>query len=116
MNAVPFWVEIAVAILLVSSGLFVITGAWGFLRLPSFFLRMHPPALTYTVGSWCVALAGILVYSSGQDTLRLHSVLLIILLFITVPVTSLMLARVALFRRRAAGMEGTPAPLGRRDG
>ncbi len=108
--------EAIAAGLLVLSGVLVLVSAIGFARPVDFFLRMHPPALAYTLGSWCVALAGILVYSSGQDTLRLHSVLLIILLFITVPVTSLMLARVALFRRRSAGMEGTPAPLGRRDG
>ena len=108
--------EAIAAGLLVLSGVLVLVSAIGFARPVDFFLRMHPPALAYTLGSWCVALAGILVYSSGQDTLRLHSTLLIILLFITVPVTSLMLARVALFRRRSAGMEGTPAPLGRRDG
>ncbi len=108
--------EAIAAGLLVLSGVLVLVSAIGFARPVDFFLRMHPPALAYTLGNWCVALAGILVYSSGQDTLRLHSVLLIILLFITVPVTSLMLARVALFRRRSAGMEGTPAPLGRRDG
>ena len=108
--------EAIAAGLLVLSGVLVLVSAIGFARPVDFFLRMHPPALAYTLGNWCVALAGILVYSSGQDTLRLHSVLLIILLFITVPVTSLMLARVALFRRRSAGMEGTPAPLGRREG
>ena len=108
--------EAIAAGLLVLSGVLVLVSAIGFARPVDFFLRMHPPALAYTLGNWCVALAGILVYSSGQDTLRLHSVLLTILLFITVPVTSLMLARVALFRRRSAGMEGTPAPLGRRDG
>lgn len=111
MNAIPFWVEIAVAILLVSSGLFVITGAWGFLRLPSFFLRMHPPALTYTVGSWCVALAGALYFSVLEGRLALHPLLIPILLAITVPVTTLLLARVALFRNRLARTPDTPPTL-----
>ena len=55
MTAVPAWVEMVVAALLVSSGVFVLISAIGFLRLPDFFLRMHPPALAYTFGSWCVA-------------------------------------------------------------
>jgi len=111
MNAIPFWVEAVVAILLVASGLFVVIGALGFLRLPGFFLRMHPPALTYTVGSWCVALAGAFYFSMLEGRLALHPLLIPIFLAITVPVTTLLLARVALFRRRLAGKADTPAPL-----
>src|SRR5690606_28796258 len=50
---VPFWLELVIAPLLIGSGLFVLTSAVGFVRLPQFFLRMHPPALAYTAGSWC---------------------------------------------------------------
>lgn len=116
MNPVPFWVEAAVAGLLVLSGVFVVISAIGFLRLPDFFLRMHPPALAYTFGSWCVTLAGILYFSTLESRAVLHPWLIIIMLSITVPVTTLLLARVALFRRRAAGTAETPPPLGRQRG
>lgn len=99
------------AVLLLLSGGFVLISAFGFARPSDFFVRMHPPALAYTLGSWSVALAGILVYSSGGQGPALRQVLLIILLFMTVPVTSLLLARVALFRRRSAGAADTPPPL-----
>ena len=111
MNPVPFWVEAAVAGLLVSSGLFVVISAIGFLRLPDFFLRMHPPALAYTLGSWSVTLAGILYFSMIEARAVLHPWLIIIMLSITVPVTTVLLARVALFRRRAAGAADTPPSL-----
>ena len=111
MNAVPFWVELTVAVLLVLSGLFVVISAVGFLRLPDFFLRLHPPALAYTFGSWCVTLAGILYYSVLEARLELHPWLIIILLSMTVPVTTVLLARVALFRRRVAAAADTPPPL-----
>lgn len=111
MNAVPGWVELVVAVLLVSSGLFVLISAIGFLRLPDFFLRMHPPALAYTFGSWCVALAGILYFSVREARAALHPWLIIIFLSMTVPVTTVLLARVALFRRRSAGSADTPRPL-----
>ena len=111
MNAVPGWVELVVAVLLVSSGLFVLISAIGFLRLPDFFLRMHPPALAYTFGSWCVALAGILYCSVREARAALHPWLIIIFLSMTVPVTTVLLARVALFRRRSAGSADTPRPL-----
>ncbi len=111
MNEVPFWVEAIVAVLLVASGLFVVISAIGFVRLRDFFVRMHPPALAYTFGSWCVTLAGILYFSVIEGRPVLHPWLIIIVLSITVPVTTVLLARVALFRRRAAGAADTPPPL-----
>lgn len=111
MNEVPLWVEVVVAGLLVLSGVFVVISALGFLRLPDFFLRMHPPALAYTFGSWCVTLAGILYFSMIEGRVALHPWLIIIMLSMTVPVTTLLLARVALFRRRIASASDTPPPL-----
>ena len=110
-GAVPFWVEAIVAVLLVLSGLFVLISAMGFLRLRDFFLRMHPPALAYTFGSWCVTIAGILYSSMRESRLMLYPWLIIIFLSITVPMTTLLLARAALFRRRVAGTADTPPPL-----
>ena len=106
-----FWVEAVVAVLLALSGVFVLISAIGFLRLPDFFLRLHPPALAYTFGSWTVALAGIIYFSALEARAVLHPWLIIIVLSITVPVTTLLLARVDLFRGRAAGATDTPPPL-----
>ena len=107
----PLWAEAAVAALLVVSGVFVVVSALGFLRLPDFFLRMHPPALAYTIASWSVSLAGVLHFSVGERRLVLQPWLIVVLLSLTVPVTTLLLARVALFRRRTAGAPDTPPPL-----
>lgn len=109
--SVPYWVEVVVAVLLMLSGLFVVISALGFWRLKDFFLRMHPPALAYTFGSWCVALAGVLYFSMLTGRLVLHPWLIVIMLCITVPVTTLLLARVALFRRRTSGIADTPPSL-----
>ena len=110
MTQVPVVVEAIVAALLVASGLFVVISAIGFLRLPAFFSRLHPPALAYTLGTWSVTLAGALYFSVLEARLVLHPWLIIIVLAVTVPVTTLLLARVALFRRRAAGVPDTPPP------
>lgn len=110
-SGVVFWVEIVVAALLVLSGVFVMISATGLLFLKHFFSRMHPPALAYTVGTWCVTLASILYLTLLESRAMLHPWLITILLSITVPVTTLLLARVALFRRRVSGIEGTPPPL-----
>jgi multicomponent K+:H+ antiporter subunit G len=111
MTPVPFWVEVTVAALLVTSGLFVVISAFGFVRLRDFFSRMHPPALAYTFGTWTVTLAGILYFSMLESRAVLHPWIIIIVLSITVPVTTILLARVALFRRRAAGDADTPPAL-----
>ncbi|UVJ42266.1 Na+/H+ antiporter subunit G [Pseudomonas sp. LS1212] len=99
----PFWVELLTAALLLSSSLFALTGALGLWRMKDFFQRMHPPALASTLGAWCVALASIVYFSVLKEGPVLHAWLIPILLSITMPVTTLLLARAALFRKRMAG-------------
>lgn len=102
--------EIAVALLLLASGGVVLLAALGLLRLPDFFLRMHAPALASTLAAWIVTLASIVHFSSREGGLALHTWLIIIVLSITAPVTTIVLARAALFRRRQAG-DDLPPPL-----
>lgn len=113
MTAAAGWVDASVAVLLVLSGVFVLISAIGFARLQDFFLRMHPPALAYTMGSWCVTLAVVLYFSMLEGKLALYPLLITALLAVTVPVTTVLLARVALFRRRSARVADTPPPLTR---
>ncbi|WP_122433669.1 Na+/H+ antiporter subunit G [Pseudomonas viridiflava] len=114
---VPFWAEVLTAVLLIASSLFTLTGALGLLRLKDFFQRMHPPALASTLGAWCVALASIIYFSALKSEPIIHAWLIPVLLAITVPVTTLLLARTALFRKRMAG-DDVPAEVsgGRNDG
>ncbi len=111
MSAViPGLAEGLVALLLLGSGLVVLVAALGLWRLPDFFLRMHAPALASTLGAWIVTLASIVHFSSRGSGLALHVWLIIIVLSITAPVTTIVLARAALFRRRQAG-DPLPPPL-----
>ena len=96
----PLWLELVTAALLLTSSLFALVGALGLLRLKDYFQRMHPPALASTIGAWCVSLASILYFSWLKEGPVLHAWLIPILLSITVPVTTLLLARAALFRKR----------------
>ena len=107
--------EAIVALLLLVSGFVTLVGALGLLRLRDYFLRMHAPSLAYTLGSWAVALASVLHFSFGEIRLSLHVWLIIILLSITAPVTTVLLARAALFRERRAGAADLPPMLGNRD-
>ena len=107
------WVEIPVAILLVLGSLFALIGAVGLLRMKDYFQRMHPPALASTLGAWCAALASIIYFSALKSAPVLHAWLIPVLLAITVPVTTLLLARAALFRKRMAG-DDVPAEVSSR--
>ena len=102
--------EIIVALLLLLSGAVVLIAAMGLWRLPDFFTRMHAPALASSLASWIVTLASIVHFSARAGELQLHVWLIIIVLSITAPVTTVVLARAALFRRRHAG-DDLPPPL-----
>lgn len=101
--------EIVVAALLLASGCLVFTAALGLWRLPDFFQRMHAPALASTFAAWLVTLASVVYFSVRGSGLSLHVWVVIILLSITAPMTTLVLARAALFRRRQAGDALPPA-------
>jgi len=107
------WIELPVALLLVASGVFTLAAGVGVLRFKSFFMRMHPPALAFSLSAWCVTLATILYFSAREGALSLHAWLIIIFLAMTVPVTTTLLARTELFRRRTRGDAEVPAPLSR---
>jgi multicomponent K+:H+ antiporter subunit G len=102
--------EIVVAAMLLSSGAVVLSAALGLLRLPDFFLRMHAPALASTLAAWLVTFASIVHFSARAGQLSLHVWLIIVLLSITAPVTTMVLGRAALFRERVRG-GNVPPPL-----
>lgn len=111
-TTLPLWAEGVVAALLVASGLASLVAATGLLRAKDFFQRMHPPALVSTFGAWCVTLASVVYFSFAEGQLELKTWLVIILLAISAPITTVMLARAALFRRRMSGDAGSvPPPL-----
>jgi multicomponent K+:H+ antiporter subunit G len=107
----PLWIEAIVAALLLCSAVLVLAAAWGVVRLKTFFQRLHPPALTFVGASWCVTLASIVYFSALAEGPELHVWLIIILLSITVPITTMLLARAALFRSRQAGDATVPPAL-----
>mgnify|MGYP000899187582 CR=1 FL=1 len=103
MSPLPLWVELLVALLLLASGLLALIGAIGLLRMKTFFQRMHAPAVTTSLCIWCVALASIVYFSARHGRLELQAWLIVILLAVTAPITTSLLARAALFRQRTAG-------------
>jgi multicomponent K+:H+ antiporter subunit G len=98
MSDLPGWAAVLTAILLMIGGVLAAIGAWGLLRLPEFFMRMHPPAMGSTLGAGCVLLASMLVSSTGQGRPVLHALLITVLIVMTAPMTAMLLARAAVLR------------------
>ncbi|MDB5820296.1 MAG: Na+/H+ antiporter subunit [Rhizobacter sp.] len=115
MTDMPLWAELIVSVLLLAGSLLALVGALGVLRLPTFFLRMHGPSLGVTLGTWFVALSSIVYFSAAESRLMIHGILIPLFLAITVPITTILLTRAALFRHRRAGGDVPPAMESKRE-
>src|SRR3546814_11177253 len=68
--------------------------------LPSFYSRIHAPTLGNTLGVFSVLLASILVSSTLEGRYVVHQILITVFLFITSPVTAMLLMRAAIKRQK----------------
>lgn len=86
--------EIALAALLVLGGLFGLVGSWGLIRLREPMQRLHAPtkATTLGVGAALVAAGSAMAMGAPKE------VLVSLFLFLTAPISALMLARCHLWR------------------
>ena len=104
----PAWAALLTSLLvLVGAGLTLI-GALGTLRFGSFFERVHAPTLGTSWGTGAVALASIVCFSVLGSRPVVHEILIGVFITVTTPVTLMLLARAALYRDRAEGIEGVP--------
>lgn len=94
----PLWATVPAALLLIVGGLLALVGALGLLRLPDFHSRMHPPTMTSTLGAGCVLVASMLVSSALVGRPLLREVIMALFVFLTAPVTAMLLVRAALYR------------------
>ena len=107
----PLWVQCLAAALIVIGSLFALAAALGMALLKDGFQRLHPPALASTCGAWCISGAARAYFSALERTPALYIWLIPILLAIIVPVSTLLIARAALFRQRQVGDPDVPPPL-----
>jgi multicomponent K+:H+ antiporter subunit G len=106
--AVAWWLDAATAALVLLGAGMTLVGSLGLLRLGSFFARVHPATLGYTVGTWSLTLATAIQASLVREQPFVNALLVAIFLALTAPVTTIFLMRAAVFRRRVAGREAPP--------
>lgn len=97
----PLWVTIPGSILLVLGGLATVVGSLGMLRLPDFFSRMHGASMTNSAGVGAILIVSMLASTALENRPILHELLIALLVFVSAPVTSMMLVQAALYRNRA---------------
>ena len=113
-SVLPLWAEITIAALVLCGAAIALLGSVGLLRLPSFFERVHAPAMIATLGCWCIMHGAVLYFSVRGGGVAVHLLLIAVFIAITVPITTLILARTDLFRRRQRSDPNMPTPLGLR--
>ena len=107
--ALPLWLEIIVAILVLAGAGLALLGSTGLLRLPTYFERVHAPSIIATLGCWLIMHGTVLYFSVADHSLALHALLIAVFVAITVPIMSIFLMRAALFRARQAGRDVPPS-------
>jgi multicomponent K+:H+ antiporter subunit G len=95
MNSLPLWAEIVVAALLAGGAGFALVGSWGLAKFGDILKRLHGPSKATTLGVGCVLLASALAFAlHGQPSL--HELLIALFLFITAPVSALLIMKAAM--------------------
>lgn len=95
---IPAWAALPVALLLVIGATIILIGALGLLRLPTFYQRIHGPAITVTLGAGCLLLASMLYFTVAQSRLVIHEIIIAVFLLMTAPVVSMTIMRAAVYR------------------
>ena len=105
----PLWAEAIVATLVLAGAAVALLGSSGLLRLPTFFERVHVPAIIATLGCWCVTLGTALFFSVQRGEMAFFPLLITLFIAITVPISTIFLMRAALFRARQMGKDVPPS-------
>ncbi len=94
----PALAAVIAALLVLLGATLVLIGSLGLLRLKSFYDRVHAPTMGTTLGTGCVLLASIVLFSALDSRPVLHEGLIGLFMTVTTPVTFMLLVRAALHR------------------
>ena len=94
-------IEAIVCVLLLLGSAFTLIGAIGLARLPDFYMRLHGPTKSTTLGVGGVVLASVVYFSAHNNFASLHEVLIPAFLFLTAPISAHMLTKAGIQQRVA---------------
>lgn len=108
MTAMPEWLQLGIALIVLAGALVTFIGTVGLLRWRTFYQRVHAPTLGSSLGAVLVLLGSSLHASFALGRPVLHEALILVFILVTTPVTLVLLARAALYRDRAEGNPDVP--------
>lgn len=91
--------EWVITFFLIAGGLFAFIGSLGLARLKDFYMRLHGPSKTSTLGVGCTLIGSMCYFSLTKGGIDLQEMLITIFLFVTAPVSAHMLAKCALHQK-----------------
>lgn len=105
-------IEATVALFIVVGALFLFVGSFGLAKLPDTLRRLHAPTKATTLGIGSLLIASMLFFVLLRDATGIHELLITLFLFLTAPVTAMMIAKAHVFRSRDIRQALPPAPGG----
>jgi multicomponent K+:H+ antiporter subunit G len=106
--AMPWLGELAVSGLIVVGAFFLLVASYAIAKLPDTMRRLHGPTQSATLGIGSLLIASMLHFWLAQGRLSFHELLITIFLFLTAPVTALMISKAHLLRDRERRRELPP--------
>ncbi|MCG5074179.1 Na+/H+ antiporter subunit G [Paraburkholderia tagetis] len=108
------FVEAIVSVLLLVGSVFTLIGAVGLARLPDFFMRLHGPTKSTTLGVGGIVIASVIYFSAHSNFASLHELLIPAFLFLTAPISAHMLAKAGIQQSvpLSEGTRGRPPTTG----
>ncbi|KJE35681.1 cation:proton antiporter [Thalassospira sp. HJ] len=89
----PFVVELIISLLIVISGIFLLVGSFGMLKLRDLLTRLHAPTKASTVGLGGALIASMLFFWVERGSFTIHELLITLFIFLTAPITANLIAK-----------------------
>lgn len=93
-----FLIEIIVSFFVLAGASFALIGSIGLVRLPDFYMRLHAPTKSTTLGVGGALIGSMIYFSAREPGVSVQEGLVVLFLFTTAPAGAYMLARAALHR------------------
>ena len=101
--------EFAVATLIYLGAFFLFVGSLGLAKLPDLMRRLHGPTKATTLGIGSMLIASMLYFIIQHQMIAIQELLITTFLFLTAPVTALMVAKTHILRDKSSRKELPPA-------
>ncbi|MDD3575658.1 MAG: Na+/H+ antiporter subunit G [Halothiobacillus sp.] len=88
----PWLVSGLISGLILLGSVFVLLGSVGMVKFPDFFMRLHAPTKASTLGVTAILVASMTFFTIKHQSPSLHELLIVVFLWLTAPISALMMA------------------------